>query len=77
MEFQSPEQATEPSAEQSPEQLIVAMTNEELQELLSELGLEATESQAISVKNLVKQFGSLDVAMEFIGSFEREARRAA
>lgn len=77
MEFQSPEQAPEPSAEQSPEQLISAMTTEELQELLLELGLEATESQAISVKNLVKQFGSLDVAMEFIGSFDREARRAA
>ncbi len=77
MEFPSPEQASESSAEQSPEQLIAAMTNEELQELLSELGLEATESQAISVKNLVRQFGSLDVAMEFIGSFEREARRAA
>ena len=77
MEFQSPEQASEPAAEQSPEQLIAAMTTEELQELLSELGLEATESQATSVKNLVRQFGSLDVAMEFIGSFEREARRAA
>jgi hypothetical protein len=61
----------------TPEELIEEMTTLELQELLGELGLEATESQATGIKSLVKQLGTLEAALEMISSFQNETRRAA
>ncbi len=61
----------------TPEELIAAMTSHELQELLCELGFEATESQANGIKSLVKQLGTLEAALETIAGFSSETRRAA
>ncbi|MGV3483100.1 MAG: hypothetical protein ACO1RT_01640 [Planctomycetaceae bacterium] len=61
----------------TPEELIAAMTTEELQELLSEMGIEATESEANGIKSLVKQMGTLEAALETIAGFACESRRAA
>lgn len=61
----------------TPEELIAAMTTEELQELLGEMGLEASESQAYGIKSLVNQLGTLEAALEVIAGFESEGRRAA
>jgi len=63
--------------ETTPEELIAAMTAEELQELLSDMGITATETQINSIKNLVKQMGTLDAALETIAGFQSEVRRAA
>ena len=60
----------------SPEELIAAMSTEELQELLIEMDIEATESQAIGIKNMVKQLGTLEAALEIIAGFGCETRRA-
>ena len=57
----------------TPEELIAAMTTEELQELLGEMGLEATEAQAQGIKALVEQLGTLEAALEMIASFEIES----
>lgn len=57
----------------TPEELIAAMTTEELQELLGEMGLEATEAQAQGIKTLVEQLGTLEAALEMIASFEVES----
>jgi hypothetical protein len=59
----------------TPEELIAAMTTEELQELLGEMGLEATEAQAQGIKTLVEQLGTLEAALEMIASFEVETRQ--
>lgn len=61
----------------TPEELITAMTTLELQELLDEMGFNASEAQADCIKNLVSQMGSLDAALETIAAFETEVRRAA
>jgi hypothetical protein len=57
----------------TPEELIAAMTTEELQELLGEMGLESTEAQAQGIKTLVEQLGTLEAALEMIASFEIES----
>jgi hypothetical protein len=62
---------------ESPEALIAAMTSDELQELLSEIGIEATESQVMGIKSLVAQLGSLEAVLETLESFQADARRAA
>jgi len=63
---------------QTPEELIANMSNDELQELLGELGFDATDEQAAGIKDLVAQLGSLEAA---IGALEMlddlEVRRAA
>lgn len=59
----------------TPEELIAAMTTEELQELLGEMGLESTEAQAQGIKTLVEQLGTLEAALEMIASFEVEIRQ--
>lgn len=62
---------------ETPEELIEAMSTQELQELLLELGIEATEAQANGIKQLVRQLGTLDEAFEVINGFAGEGRRAA
>jgi hypothetical protein len=62
---------------ESPEALIAAMTSDELQELLSEIGIEATESQALGIKSLVAQLGSLEAVLETLASFQTDSRQAA
>jgi len=62
---------------ETPEELIAAMTVEELQELLGDMGINASESQVDSIKALVKQMGTLDAALETIASFQSDVRRAA
>jgi len=61
----------------TPEELITAMTTEELQELLDEMGFGSTEAQATGIKSLVAQLGSLDAAIDAIATFETDVRRAA
>lgn len=62
---------------ETPEQLIAAMTTEELRELLGEMGIDATDAQAFGIKSLVEQLGTLEAALETISAFDHEARRAA
>lgn len=62
---------------ETPEELIAAMTTEELQELLSEIGIDASASQINSIKGLVAQMGTLDLALETIMAFQNDVRRAA
>lgn len=62
---------------ESPEALIAAMTSDELQELLSEIGIEATESQVLGIKSLIQQLGSLEAVLETLESFQSESRQAA
>jgi len=62
----------------APEQLISGMSQPELVELLEELGIEADESQAGVIQQLVIQLGSLEgaiEALELLGQID--ARRAA
>jgi hypothetical protein len=68
---------TESVMMETPEELIAAMSSEELQELLGEMGFVATSSQVNSIKGLVQQMGTLDAALETIAGFESEVRRAA
>lgn len=67
----------ESNAMATPEELIAAMTTEELQELLEEMGIEATQSQASGIKSLVRELGTLEAALETIAGFGFEDRRAA
>ncbi len=62
---------------ETPEELIAAMTTEELQELLSEIGIDASVSQVNSIKGLVLQMGTLDLALETMMAFQNDVRRAA
>ncbi len=62
---------------ESPENLIAAMSTIELQELLNELGIDASESQAIAIQGLVRQLGSLDAVLDLIGGLSSESCRAA
>jgi len=63
----------------TPEELIIAMTTEELCELLGEMGFEATDDQAGCIKALVEQMGSLEAALEALSETEsvEDVRRAA
>lgn len=62
----------------APEQLISGMSTPELVELLEELGIEADESQAGVIQQLVVQLGSLEGAIEALELLGRiDARRAA
>jgi len=74
--------AEEPSSKdetmQTPEEMIAEMSTDELQELLGELGVDATEQQAAGVKQLVAQLGSLESAIETLFQLdEASGRRAA
>lgn len=52
---------------QTPEQVICAMSCDELRELLSELKMEATVDAAIKLKRLVGQLGRFEDAIEAFG----------
>ena len=61
----------------TPEELIVQMGADELQELLTDMGFEATESMASSIQNLVKQLGSLEAAIALLSDDDSSMSRAA
>lgn len=63
------------ASHQTPEDLIEQMNIDELQELLADMGLEATRSTAIGVKELVQQLGSLEAAIIAVTD-EQVMRRA-
>ena len=60
----------------TPEELITQMSSDELQELLCEIGFEASESMARCIQSLVKQLGSLEAAIEVL-SQDKSMQRAA
>ena len=60
----------------TPEELITQMSSDELQELLWEIGFEASESMARCIQSLVKQLGSLEAAIEVL-SQDKSKQRAA
>ncbi len=63
---------------QTPEELIANMSTDELQELLGELGFDATDEQATGIKDLVAQLGSLEAAINALEVLDDlDARRAA
>jgi hypothetical protein len=63
---------------QTPEEMIAEMSTDELQELLGELGFDATDQQAAGIKQLVDQLGSLEAAIEALFQLDDEpGRRAA
>ena len=63
---------------QTPEDMIAEMSTDELQELLGELGFDATEQQAAGIQQLVHELGSLEGALETLFQLDDEAvRRAA
>jgi len=63
---------------ETPEELIAEMTTSELLELLDEMGFEATEMQAASIKSLIQETGSLDAALAVICDCDDDdVRRAA
>ncbi len=63
---------------QTPEELIANMSTDELQELLGELGFDATDEQAAGIKDLVAQLGSLEAAMGALEVLDDlDVRRAA
>jgi hypothetical protein len=63
---------------QNPEELIAGMSTDELQELLAELGIEATDEEAAGIKSLVAEMGSLEAAISTLEVLDEvDARRAA
>ncbi|HBJ33823.1 MAG TPA: hypothetical protein DDZ51_03465 [Planctomycetaceae bacterium] len=63
---------------QTPEELIANMSTDELQELLGELGVDASDDQAAGIKDLVAQLGSLEAAMNALEVLDDlDFRRAA
>jgi|GEM_PF-1020889 len=73
--------AAEPSSKdetmQTPEEMIAEMSTDELQELLGELGFDATDQQAAGIKQLVNQLGSLEAALETLFQLDDETGRRA
>jgi 3-methyladenine DNA glycosylase Tag len=49
---------------QSPEDLIIGMSPDEICELLDEIGIDATCEDAEMIQELVEQLGSLEEALE-------------
>lgn len=63
---------------QTPEELIANMSTDELQELLGELGFDASDEQAEGIKDLVAQLGSLEAAINALEILDDlDIRRAA
>ncbi len=62
---------------ETPEELIAAMTTEELQELLEEMGVDATTEQAAGLQALIAESGSLEAALDALGQCEKPGRIAA
>ncbi len=60
----------------TPEELITQMSSDELQELLSEIGFEASESMARCIQSLVKQLGSLEAAINALSQDNLKQRAA-
>ena len=60
----------------TPEELITQMSSDELQELLGEIGFEASESMARCIQNLVKQLGSLEGAIDVLSQDNSQQRAA-
>lgn len=52
--------------EMSPEELIAQLSGDELQELLLEMGIDTTVEQAMAIKSLVADVGSLEQVMEML-----------
>ncbi len=52
------------------------MSSDELQELLGEIGFEASESMARCIQNLVKQLGSLEAAIDVLSQDNSQQRAA-
>ena len=57
------DESLSPEDQLTPEELIIQMSPDELQELLGEMGLEATTETADSIQQLVKQLGSFEAAI--------------
>lgn len=63
---------------QTPEELIACMSLDELQELLGELGFDASDEQTAGIQQLVGQLGSLEEAISAIEVLDGlDVRRAA
>jgi len=63
---------------QNPEEMIAGMSTDELQELLAELGIDATDEEAAGIKSLVAEMGSLEAAISTLEVLDEvDARRAA
>ncbi|TWU66383.1 MULTISPECIES: hypothetical protein [Crateriforma] len=60
----------------TPEELVLAMSVDELQELLADMGFEPTERLATSIRELVQHTGSLDASIVALHDAE-VTRRAA
>lgn len=62
--------------ELQPEELITAMTPDEVCELLSELGLPSTPEKARALQQLVSSAGSIEAAFEMIAQMATQRRAA-
>ena len=62
----------------SPEELIAGMTPAEICELLAEMGMETTPSQAAAIQGMVAELGSIEAAFHALAdSLSSADRRAA
>lgn len=65
-----------PEDQMTPEELIVQMSVDELQELLGEMGFDATAEVAEWIQQLVKQLGSLEAAIDVLDEAGTQSRAA-
>lgn len=61
----------------SPEELIAGMAPEEICELLAEMGMDATVSEAAAIQGMVAEFGSIEAAFEALADEDRSIERRA
>ncbi len=61
----------------TPEELISQMSSDELQELLGEIGFEASCEMAGCIQKLVLDLGSLEAAITALAAEDTPMRRAA
>lgn len=62
----------------SPEELIAGMTPDEICELLAEMGMEVTTSEAAAMQGMVAELGSIEAAFNALADESTaEGRRAA
>lgn len=62
---------------QSPEELIAGMSPDEICELLEEIGIDASSSEAEMIQELIEELGSLEDALEALAGQGGEERKAA
>lgn len=61
----------------SPEEMIAGMTPAEICELLAEMGMETTASEAAAIQELVAELGSIEAAFDALAESSPAAERRA